>query len=509
VQRIGIADLGSNSARLIVFTCEPGQWFRITDGIRETIRLGEGLGRSGRLSKGALARAVAAVELFADYARATGLDRLELLGTSALRDAENRQAFVAAVEPFGAPVRILTGEEEAELGVSAVANGFDLRDAWVMDLGGGSAQLSEMRDRLYVEGSAHPLGAVRLTEAFLASDPPSVDEVRALEEAVDEELGGLARGLDGSRPLVAIGGTVRNLARMAQKARRYPLPMIHGYRLTREALEEVTLRLLQLPRARRERLAGLNPDRADIIVAGALVYRWLLRRTGLEEILISGHGVREGAFFRHFLDAPHLLPDVRAFSVRNRARQYPQPGGHVLQVRELAGRLFDLLAPLHGMAEAERELLDAAAALHDSGTLLHYYRHERHGAYMLIAAPLDGYTHRELALLGLLVRYHRRGSPKLGAYAPLARPGDKRRLRQLTTCLRLAESLERSRAGRVRDIEIEVGKGSVVLRLVAYEEPTVELWEAQKHDRLFRRAFGRRLELEAARKSRRPSRAIG
>jgi exopolyphosphatase/guanosine-5'-triphosphate,3'-diphosphate pyrophosphatase len=302
---------------------------------------------------------------------------------------------------------------------------------------------------------------------------------------------------------------VRNLARMAQKAHRYPLPSIHGYRLTRELLEEVTLRLLQTPQARREGLAGLNPDRADIIVAGALVYRWLVRRTGLEEILISGHGVREGAFFRHFLDPPYLLPDVRAFSVRNRARQYPQPGGHVLQVRELAGRLFDGLAPLHGMAEAERELLDAAAALHDSGTLLHYYRHEKHGAYMLIAAPLDGYTHRELALLALLVRYHRRGSPKLGAFAQLARPGDKRRLRQLTVCLRLAESLERSRAGRVRDVEIEVGKGAVVMRLVADEEPTVELWEAQKHEPLFRRAFGRRLELEAVRRPGRGSRATG
>jgi exopolyphosphatase/guanosine-5'-triphosphate,3'-diphosphate pyrophosphatase len=342
------------------------------------------------------------------------------------------------------------------------------------------------------------VGAVRLTEAFLASDPPSVDEVRRLEAAVEKELGDLVRQLDGSRPLVAIGGTVRNLARMAQKAQRYPLSMLHGFRLTREALEEVTLRLLQAPVRERARLSGLNPDRADIIVAGALVYRWLLRSTGLDEVLISGHGVREGAFFRHFLDPPHLLPDVRSFSVRNRARQYPQPGGHVLQVRELAGRLFDGLAPLHGMSDAERDLLDAAATLHDSGTLLHYYRHEKHGAYMLTAAPLDGYTHRELALLALLVRYHRRGNPRLGSYAPLAQPGDKRRLRQLTTCLRLAESLERSRAGRVRDIEIEVGAKKAVLRLLADEEPTIELWEAQKHDSLFRRAFGRRLELEAA-----------
>ncbi len=493
---LGIADLGSNTARLVVFAYEPGQWFRITDGIREAVRLGEGLAASARLTRRALARAVAAVELFSDYARATGLDRLEILGTSALRDAENRADFLAAVAPLGHPVRVLSGEEEAALGVTAVANGFALEEAWVMDLGGGSAQLSRMRERRYVEGTAHPLGAVRLTEACLHSDPPRAEEVRALERLVERELGELAGGLDGSLPLVAMGGTIRNLARMAQRREGYPLDLLHGYELSRALLEGVTDELLARPVARRAEIPGLNADRADIILAGALVFRWLLRASGLESILVSGHGVREGAFLRRFLEAPHLLPDVRGFSVRNRARQFPQPPGHVLQVRELAGRLFEELSPLHGMGEAERELLDAAAVLHDSGILLDYFRHDLHGAYMLTAAPLDGFSHREQALLSLLVRYHRRGRPKLGGYKPLCRPGDKRRLLQLAVCLRLAESLERSRAGRVRDLEVARRGERVVLRLQSAEEPTIELWEAGKHAAAFRDAFDRQLALE-------------
>jgi exopolyphosphatase/guanosine-5'-triphosphate,3'-diphosphate pyrophosphatase len=504
MRTLGVADLGSNTARLVVFAYEPGRWFRITDGVREAVRLGAGLAASGRLTRGALTRALAAVELFSDYAGATGLDRLELLGTSALRDAENRDDFVAAVARLGHEVRVLSGEEEAALGVLAVANGFAFEDAWVMDLGGGSAQLSLMRRRRYREGTDHPLGAVRLTEAFLRSDPPRAAEVRALEKAVGEELGGFVRRLDGSLPLVAMGGTIRNLARIAQKQQGYPLDLLHGYQLTRPALEEATAELLAHRLPARAEVPGLNADRADIIVAGALVFRWVLRRSRVESIVVSGHGVREGAFFRSFLEPPHLLPDVRGFSVRNRARLFPAPAAHVLHVRELAGRLFDELARLHRLGSVERELLDAAAVLHDSGAVLDYFRHDVHGAYLMTAAPLDGFSHRELALLALLVRYHRRGRPRLGAFKPLCRSGDRRRLLQLAVCLRLAESLERSRAGRVRGLAIAVRGGRVVVGLEAEEEPTIELWEASKHAAVFREAFGRRLVLEA--RVRRPAR---
>lgn len=495
--RHGIADLGSNTARLIVYTYEPGKWFRITDGIRETVRLGEGLGRNGELRPEAVARARAAIELFIDYARATDLDDLEVLGTSALRDAANRDSILSQLGTAGHPMRVIDGETEAALGVLAVANGFGFPDAWVLDVGGGSGQLSRMRDRHYAGGRAYPIGSVRLSEAFLRSDPPKKKEVGRLEQFVAEELREVCAEWDGSLPLVGIGGTVRNLARMAQRRNRYPLAMLHGYRLMATDLEEITDELLRKPLAKRARISGLNPERADVIVAGALVFRWLLRRTGIESIRISGHGVREGAFYRTFLPAPHLLDDVRSFSVANRARQHPQPVGHIQQVRKLAGQLFDGLLPLHGLTAMDRDLLDHAAVLHDAGTDLDYYKHHRHGEYILTSSPLNGFSHRDLVLLAMLVRYHRKGNPRFGSYSRLMEKGDLKRLRQLSACLRLAESLERSRAGRVTAVRTRTASRRVILELVSSEEPVVELWEARKHAPLFRTAFGRGLELVA------------
>ncbi len=494
--RVGIVDLGSNTARLVVFAYEPGRWFVLEDEIRERVRLGQGLGKDGEVRPEAIRRAVAALDLFSDYAASTGLGDLEVIATSAVRDAKNRSELLAGIRALGLEVDSVSGEEEARLGVIAAANGFEFNDAWVMDLGGGSVQISRMSQRVYRRGRAYPLGALRLTDAYLASDPPKAKEVKALEEGVHAELAETLDQVAGDPvPLVAMGGTIRNLARAAQKQRAYPLDLMHGYFLRREDLERVTEALLERPARKRAAIGGISGDRADIILAGALVFRLVLRAGRRDGLWVSGNGVREGAFFSRFLPEPHVVPNVREFSVANLARQYLQPEAHVNRVRRLARRLFEELDSLHPFGPREAELLDAAATIHDIGMTVGYHLHHKHGAYLVLAGRLNGYDHREQALLSLLVRYHRKGQPKLGAVAELALEGDQRLLATLVFCLRLAEMLERSRAGRVVDVRAKIGLDVVRLDILAAEEPVVELWEAGKQKPLFEQAFGRRLDL--------------
>lgn len=496
-KQIGIVDLGSNNARMVVYEYEPGAWFRLVDMIRQPVRLGEGLGATGELTGGAIARGVEALDLFADYAAASGLDRLVTIGTSALRDASNEAAFQEAVAPLGIDIEVLSGEQEAKIGVLAAANGFDLPGAWVMDLGGGSAQVSRMRQRQHTEGQAYALGGVRLTEAFFSADPPKRSEVKALESHVAETLTPVAEDLVREPvPLIAMGGTVRNLARAIQKLQEYPLSLLHGYFFRREDLEAITETLLASTTRQRARISGINSDRADVILAGALVFRWLLRAGNRDGLFISGLGVREGIFYRHFLPAPHLVDSVRQFSVRNLVARFNLDSPHTRHVRKLALQLFDGLAPLHAMGPSERQLLDAAAALHDIGIDVSFYRHHRHGAYVLASDPMSGFSHREHALLMLLIQYHHKGTPQLGPYQILAVPGDDLLLARLVLCLRLAESLERSRAHRVRDVEVILEEDRARLRLHAREQPPVEIWEAEKHRKLFQQAFGCAMTLE-------------
>jgi exopolyphosphatase/guanosine-5'-triphosphate,3'-diphosphate pyrophosphatase len=496
VKKIGIVDLGSNTARLVVYAFEPGEWFYLADQIREPVRLAEGLAAAGVLGEAAMWRTFAALQLFSDFARDTHLSPVHVVATSAVREARNRHAFLDQIQRIGLDVSVLSGEEEAHTGVLAVANSFCATDAWVMDLGGGTVQISGMRDRRFVDGRDYPLGAVRLTEAFLASDPPKKKEVKRLVAEVTERLSSAIGSMrQDPLPLIAMGGTVRNLARAVQKGQNYPLTQVHGFLLKTEDLEALVGKLLAMNHDQRTKVAGIKPDRADVILAGALVYRTVLRESGQPGLLISGQGLREGTFYRHFLPEPHLIAEVREFGIQNLFARYRQPAEHTEKVRFIAGRLFEELEPLHRYGTDEARLLDDAAWLHDIGMTVGYHGHHRHGAYLIDTGLLPGMTHRELALLTLLVRYHRKGRPRTGRYQRVLGKGDRVLLRRLATCLRLAEHLERGRASRVRDVAVEIGPGTVHLRLSADEPPRVEMVEAEKQADLFESAFGRRLTI--------------
>jgi len=509
MKRLGIVDLGSNTARLSVYEYEPSRWYRLSDEIREQIRLGEGMRvessldapgvTSADLTPGAISRAEAVIRLFSDYAEATGLPELEIIATSAVRDAGNRADLLGRIDDLSHQLRILSGREEGEFSVTSAANSFGLEDAWVVDLGGGSVQISQMKSRRCVSATSRPLGVVRLRETYLKNCPESEEEIAELEAEVGKALKRLTDEIAASGlPILAIGGTIRNLARAVQKRASYPMRLLHNYPLAVDDLEKlIEKRLLGATYLERAAVPGINPDRADVILGGALLFKVLLRQSGLSELRVSGAGVREGVLFEHLLEAPHRLEDVRTFSVFNLLQQYPQPPDHVKQVRTLARELLSGLQSDHGLGPEDFALLDAAAVLHDIGMAVGYHRHHKHGAYLIQSNRLDGFSHREQALIALLVRYHRRGEPSLGAYESLMRPEDSDRLLKLTSCLRLAEQFERSRAGRVTSLQVTVRDESVEVAGPSLSEPSVELWEASKQSDLFERAWGKRLELRS------------
>ncbi len=499
MKRIGIVDLGSNTVRLVVYACEPERSYRLVDQIREPIRLAEGSAATGKLSEAAMERAVTALGLVSDYAHDTHLGELKVIATSAARDAANGAEFIDRVRRLALDVEVLDGEQEASLGVLAVANGFSFEDAWVIDLGGGSMQISRMKRREFRHGAAYPLGAVRLTELSLASDPPTAAEVEQAREFIRGSLREIVQRMkEEPDPIVAMGGTIRNLARALQSTANYPIGQVHGLFLERSDLEALVARLLEKKTKRRARMAGIKPDRADVIVAGALVYATLLRESDRRGLHVSGLGIREGLLFRQLFPEPHLIPVVRKFGVQNLFSHYPQPITHTDHVRFLCRRLFDELKPLHGYGWEEARLLDEAAQLHDIGMAVGYHGHHRHGAFLIDNTLLPGMTHREKAIITLLVRYHRKGAPKPGSMRKLLRPDDQPLVEALTCCLRLAEHLERARANRVKDVAVEIGKRDVELELLALRPAPVEIYEAQKEGSLFAKAFGRELKVESS-----------
>jgi exopolyphosphatase/guanosine-5'-triphosphate,3'-diphosphate pyrophosphatase len=227
-----------------------------------------------------------------------------------------------------------------------------------------------------------------------------------------------------------------------------------------------------------------------------VILNQLMRRGRFADVTVSGQGLREGIFYEQFLvgESPPLFADMRGFSVQNLARIYNYEALHAAKVRELSLSLFDQLRSLHEYGEWERQLLGYAALLHDIGVAVGYYDHHKHGAYLVMNSALQGFTHREIIMLAMLVRFHRKGDVVVDAYRDILDPSDGARIARLAALLRLAEYLERSKSQVVQGLHVEMGDSiRVVTRAIG--DATVEIWDANRRAGLFQKAFGKAIEI--------------
>jgi len=498
-RQVAVIDLGSNSWRLVIFTFVPGTWWKLTDELYETVRIGAGMGESGALREDAIERGLETLAVFERFCLANGLgpDRVHAVATSAIREATNRDEFLArAGERTNLEVEIISAEDEARFGYVAAVNTSTLTDGAVLELGGGSMQLIEVADRRAKVLTSFELGAVRLSEAFLPGSGPAkkkeLQQVRKHVTRVLADVGWLPR-LGGR--LVGIGGAVRNLASAAQRSDIG----IQGFVITRETLSDLVRTLAALPVSERGEVPGIKPERGDIILAAALVIETVLELGDFKGIEVTEAGLRQGVFLARemFAGREPLFDDVREAAVRNLAIQYESDMTHVEHVARLSLQMFDSLvqAGLFEPKPGERELLWAASMLHDVGMTISYDDHHKHSRYLIVSAELPGFDPRERALIAQISRYHRKGAPKLGEIAELTQDGDEELLDRCSVILRLAEHLERGRDQSVSEARLRANGRGVDLHLEAAGDLTLPRWSVERYGDgdAFQKVFGRRL----------------
>ena len=505
MKRTAVIDMGSNSFRLVVYGWEPGRYWQHVDEIREAVRVSAGMSSSGAIKASRLQRAVQTAVVFSSFCRHSGIDDIRAVATSAIRDATNQTELLDGMRDHAdLDIQVLSTEDETRYGYLAIANTTTMTDGWALDMGGGSLQLMRIEDRQLRDSGSWPLGAVRVSEGFLPDDKPSSKQVKALRKHVTKTVAGcdwLPAGDGGA--FAGIGGTVRNLAAAAQKRADHPdTGGVQGFRLTRDALEDLTQELCGMPPGKRGGVPGIKPDRGDVILGGALVLGALMDHAGFAEIEVTDAGLREGVFLERFLTDrdPPLVEDVRHASVINLANRYQQDLEHPEHVAELSLQLFDGLRMV-GLADVlgpdERELLWTACMLHDIGTAVDYDDHHKHSQYLILNGGLPGFSPRELELIALIARYHRKGEPDASDLGPLARKKDDQRLALLSAIIRLAEQFERSRDRAISGVRVESnGNGAVTLAAeAAGEGAPVAIWSARRNADLLERVIGREVKV--------------
>lgn len=429
--RLAVIDLGSNAVRLLLVDYQPGVAFKFIETSRRRVHLSEGMSEDNALQPAAVERTLAVLKMFCEYCASKDAGRIVAVATAAVRDAANREEFLAKARGLGLEFRVLTGEEEARIGVIAASNSLGLREGLTLEVGGGSAQASAVRDGLFQRGVTFPLGAVRLTELFLKSDPVRAEEFDRLHAYIAGIFDGAEWMTLNSGQLAALGGTARALAAIDREAHNYPLSLVNGYELELSRLENLIAIVREIPAAERvAKLPGLKPDRADIILAGAMVVAAAMRRAGADRLLVCEQGVREGIFYEQFLkpaDSP-VIPDLRRFSVLNVARRYTKDTTRADRAAELALSLVDQLPD--SFSPEDHDCLWASARLR----ALQGRAGDDDLRAVILGEGLPGYTHRETVLIALLST-SRPGKPVFGKYAGLFERGEEDRLARLAAAL--------------------------------------------------------------------------
>ena len=512
---LAAVDLGTNSLHLVVARVE-GSRFEVIEREREMVRLGtpskaEGDDEMRRLDDAAMDRAIEALVRFRQLA-ATSTDRMRVVATSAVREAENRAEFLARVhDEVGLDVEVISGFEEARLihlGVLQAVPVFDQK-LLVCDIGGGSTELVTGHRGDVLASRSFKLGAIRLTQRFFPYGEVKRSRVKACRHHIRSTVAAFARELDRIGWDVAVGssGTIETIFAMAARRHEQKPRTYNNFTISAEDVGEVVEKLLKARSAEeRSHLSGLDPRRSDIIVGGALILEQVMAEIGIGEITFSDYALREGVLLdtwrRTHGGSLHHLSDLRRRSVEHLAGLMDEDPAHSRQVARLALELFDATASVHGLGDDSREVLEAAALLSNVGLFVSHAGHHKHSYYVIRNSEhLAGFTDREIELIAQVARYHRKSAPtkRHDPFAALA-GDDQRRVEVLSGLLRVAVGLDRSHAGPVADVRCTIDDDTVLVEVVPRpgEVPELEAFSARQRTGPLAEALEREIEVELA-----------
>ncbi len=508
--RLAAIDIGTNSIHMIVVRVRPDFSFEVIDREKEMVRLGAG-GLDGRaLTPEAMHAALQVLSKFRRLAESHRVDEIVAVATSATREAENGGPFLHAVtERTGNRARVISGTEEARLIHLAAAYAVSVPGdtAVVIDVGGGSVEITRGAGGTVVLGRSFLLGESRLTERFVKSDPFAPRDERKLLKHIDavagEYLDKIARA--GFDRVVGTSGTILSLGAVVSAALGHPAhASLRNRRVSAKHLRRVRKQLVSLTVEQRLRVPGLDPRRADLAPVGAVLLDTILQRLRAGEITLCDFSLREGlildyiARHRKQIAQADRYPDVRRRSVVELAERCNYWPEHASQVARLAVALFDQTRGMHGLTDREREWLEYGALLHDVGVHISYERHHKHSYYLIKNGDLRGFEPDEIETIALVARYHRRATPdRHGEYAGLGRRRQ-RTIQALAAILRLAESLDRSHSQIISGLELHDRGEDMLLQVRTTGDAELELWAATRHIAPFARLIGKPLHVEVS-----------
>jgi exopolyphosphatase/guanosine-5'-triphosphate,3'-diphosphate pyrophosphatase len=501
--RYAAVDIGSNSVRMEAAEVNEGEPVRILASERQVTRLGASVFRAGRISQESMDSICQVLAGMAAIYKRLDLDAVRAVATAAVRDAGNQQEFLSrASAALGTDVEIISGQEEARLIHLGVQSRWPHpRERFlIIDIGGGSAEIILSENDRMAQAFSKPLGALRLQELFLRNDPPRPAELHRLEEYIEERIGSAVRriGLTRIGRVVGTSATASAVVCAVNRIPRSQRDTADRKRAATTRIRQLYETLTELAAADRQNITGIGPRRAEIIVPGTAVLLHVLEAFRMPALFYSAAGVRDGiiadlAARGHDRGLAQLTAEQRKV-VEEMAERFAVPLRHARKSARLASDLFRGLQPLHKLPSNYGRLLEAAACLHDIGHFVSDTRHHKHSYYLVANSDMPGFTRAEREIVANLCRYHRKALPTPEhPNLQLLDAEGRRAVSLLNPLIRMADSLDRSRAQRVRSLECKIRENDIQIALCAAPDADIDLevWAAERLAENFRQVYGK------------------
>ncbi len=503
-KRIGIIDIGSNTVRVVVYEIDKGIFFRLIEDESIVVRLAE-YEEKDRIPSYKVSLLIEVLNFFIGLCKMNGVAKQDILAvaTAAIRDATNKMEVLENIKKYTElEVRVLTEFEEAHYNLWATKCSLNYQDGLLVDIGGGSTEFVYFKDKNLKYWGSIKLGAVNCSKKISQISEPSLSlrEVEAEVMSVFEKYKWMEE-LNNVN-LIGIGGSIRNLGRIIQHKKDYPITTLHNFAISYQEFIEVYNMLQSVEVEKRKSIPGLSEKRADIILGAFVILKVLFDRIKTQKLYVSSYGLREGILFENlFKDANSAAFSseiLLEYSINNYLNFFSFSKKHSKNVCRYALMLFDqlLLVFPHYFDKEDRIILKAAALLHDIGTYLSFYQHAQHSAYVILNLPLFGLSHQDIILTAEIVSFHENSkskAPFLARYIKVLSPDRVKKIKPLALILKLAEILDKRENGLVTSIRCSQECEKVVLRIYSKSNLEVEISLAERLKPQFEKIFGKQL----------------
>jgi len=501
--RLAAIDIGSNSIRIVVAEAQAGGRYRILDEERESTRLGRALAATGKLDERSIESSLAALRRFKEIAAGLDVETVRAIATCAVREATNGSEFCSrAEEVLELPVEVISAQKEAYLAFHSVRRRFDLagKNTLLADIGGGSTEIVLASGELVESIYATELGAVRLSEKFGGGQSLAGNDFERMQRWINRQLKKKTeKPVAPIHLLIGSGGTFTTLGSTVMAAKGQSRLPVAGCQISRAELRHLIDRLRKMSLKQRREVAGLNPDRADIIVPGLAVIDRIMARFKVNLLQVHSFGVRDGlllTMIEQLQGSAEATPPDEIAQIERFATACGVELNHARQVASLATQIYAGLCEHYELDPSDGRLLDAAARMQDVGYLINYKRHHKHSYHLILHSAMEGFRPEDLEIVANVARYHRGAVPKNkhDNFSCLSK-GDQRRVLTMASILRLAGGLDRGHNQNIRSVRVNATGKQIELIVTADECSEVDLWAARRRVGLFEQVFDAELTI--------------